>query len=75
MSPNPLAEAIRRTSNVPIIFITGFHDDFTHRLSLVPNVTTLQKPFDSRHLIDLITVTLTENAASARSVSTMLENP
>jgi two-component system cell cycle sensor histidine kinase/response regulator CckA len=48
------AEAIRRISDVPIIFITGFRDDFKRRLRAISNVTTLRKPFDSQTLIDVI---------------------
>lgn len=59
-----LAESIRRTSDVPIIFITGFRDDFKRRLRLVRNVTTLRKPFDSEVLIGLITAALGENPDS-----------
>jgi two-component system OmpR family response regulator len=53
-----LAETIRRYSNVPIIFVTGFRDDFKLHLQLMENVTMLQKPFDSHGLIRLITSTL-----------------
>jgi DNA-binding response OmpR family regulator len=62
-----LAETIRRASDVPIIFVTGFRADFKRRLRHIENVTTLQKPFDSRDLIDLITTTLGETPAPARS--------
>jgi DNA-binding response OmpR family regulator len=48
------AEAVRRFSDVPIIFITGFRDDFKRRLRTITNVTTLRKPFDSQTLIDVI---------------------
>ena len=59
-----LADAIRRVSDVPIIFITGFREDYKRRMRLIPNVTTLRKPFDSRVLTDLITAALRENPAS-----------
>lgn len=68
-----LAETIRRTSNVPIIFVTGFRDDFKHRLRLIKNVTTLRKPFNSQDLIDFITVALGEDAAPALLVDTLSE--
>jgi len=57
-----LAETIRRTSNVPIIFITGFRDDFKRRLRLIENVTTLRKPFNSEDLLELISVALKQHA-------------
>lgn len=59
-----LAESIRRTSDVPIIFITGFREDFKRRLRLVPNVTTLRKPFDTQMLVGIVTAVLRENPAS-----------
>lgn len=49
-----LAEAIRRISPVPIVFVTGFRDDFKRRLRGIPNVTTLRKPFSCQELIDLV---------------------
>lgn len=49
-----LAESIRQRSDVPIIFITGFHRDFRDGLSRIRNVTVMQKPFDSADLIDLV---------------------
>lgn len=70
-----LAESVRRTSNVPIIFVTGFRDDFKRRLRLIPNVTTLRKPFSSQHLTDLITSALAKDAAPALLIDTASENP
>jgi two-component system, cell cycle sensor histidine kinase and response regulator CckA len=58
-----LAESIRKASNVPIIFVTGFRDEFKRRLRHIPNVTTLQKPFESQYLIDLVSVALWERTA------------
>jgi DNA-binding response OmpR family regulator len=60
-----LAESIRRTSDVPIIFVTGFRDDFKRRLRLVKNVTTLRKPFNSQELVDLIASALGEPASAS----------
>lgn len=68
-----LAETIRRTSEVPIIFVTGFRDDFKRRLRLVKNVTTLRKPFDSKDLVDLITAALA-NFAPASLADLILED-
>ncbi len=69
-----LAETIRRTSNVPIIFITGFRDDFKRRLRLIQNVTTLRKPFNRQELVDLITTAFGENDAPAPLVHTASED-
>jgi DNA-binding response OmpR family regulator len=69
-----LAETVRRTSDVPIIFVTGFRDEFKRRLRVIRNVTTLRKPFNSQTLIDLISLALAENAASGMLVDTMSED-
>jgi len=69
-----LAETIRRTSSVPIIFVTGFRDDFKRRLRLIENVTTLRKPFKSQDLIDLIKTALGENSAPAVLLETVPED-
>jgi CheY-like chemotaxis protein len=53
-----LADALQRDEAVPIIFITGFREDFKRRLRRVDNVSLLEKPFDPSVLIDLIEATL-----------------
>ncbi len=53
-----LADALQREEAVPIIFITGFREDFKRRLRRVNNVSLLEKPFDPSVLIDLIEATL-----------------
>jgi DNA-binding response OmpR family regulator len=60
-----LAQAVRRTSDVPIIFVTGYRDDFKRRLRGIPNVTTLRKPFKAQDLVDLIAVALGTKAGAA----------
>jgi len=47
-----LADALQRDEAVPIIFITGFREDFKRRLRRVNNVSLLEKPFDPSVLID-----------------------
>ncbi len=69
-----LAETIRRTSNVPIIFVTGFRDDFKFRLQLMENVTLIQKPFDSQKLIDLIAATLGNRSGTELLALNAVEN-
>lgn len=49
-----LAQTVRMFSDVPIVIISGFHDDFRERINQVSNVTVLPKPFDSGRLVDLI---------------------
>ena len=49
-----LTRTLRETSDVPIIIVTGFHDEFRRDLRSLPNITLLRKPFDSNQLIDLI---------------------
>jgi DNA-binding response OmpR family regulator len=58
-----LAESIRLTSKAPIIFITGFRDDFKRRLRHIDNVTTLRKPFHALELIELVSAALEEPVA------------
>lgn len=53
-----LADALQRDEAVPIIFITGFRDDYRRRLRHVKDVTVLEKPFDPAHLLELIEATL-----------------
>ncbi|MEK6703650.1 MAG: response regulator [Planctomycetota bacterium] len=68
-----LAETIRKTSAVPIIFITGFREDFKRRLRHVQNVSTLQKPFMSHDLVDLITTALGQDSLPASPAHTTPE--
>ena len=49
-----LAMTLRETSDVPIIIVTGFHDEYRRELRSIPNVTLMEKPFDSDQLIDLV---------------------
>lgn len=53
-----LADALQRDEAVPIIFITGFREDFKRRLRRVTDVTVLEKPFDPAALVALIEATL-----------------
>jgi two-component system response regulator GlrR len=53
-----LADALQRDEVVPIIFITGFREDFKRKLRRVSDVTVIEKPFDPTVLIDLIEATL-----------------
>jgi CheY-like chemotaxis protein len=53
-----LADTLQRDEAVPIIFITGFREDFKRRLRRVDNVSLLEKPFDPSVLIDLIEAAL-----------------
>ncbi len=49
-----LASSIRKHSDVPIIFVTGFQDDFRRRLRNIQNVTVFRKPFDMNDLLEII---------------------
>lgn len=49
-----LTQSLRAASDVPIIIVTGFHDDYRRELRSIPNVTMLQKPFASSQLVDLV---------------------
>ena len=54
-----LAESLRRSEAVPIIFITGFKSDFARRLASAPNITVLEKPFELKMLMNIIDGALT----------------
>lgn len=49
-----LALKLRESNMVPIIVVTGFHDNFKRDLRGIERVTVLKKPFDAEQLIDLI---------------------
>ena len=49
-----LARTLRKSSDVPIIIVTGFHDEYRRELRTLRNVTLMEKPFDSRQLVELI---------------------
>jgi len=49
-----LIDRIRSSSAVPIIVMTGFFDEYKRKLRKVPNVSVLQKPFESQVLLDLV---------------------
>ncbi|MGD9688933.1 MAG: response regulator [Phycisphaerales bacterium] len=59
-----LAEAIRRTSDVPIILISGFKDAFRRQLRQIPDVSFLHKPFETAALLELIQASLAGCPAS-----------
>jgi DNA-binding response OmpR family regulator len=49
-----VAEEVRKTSDVPIIFVTGFRAEYRSHLRSFSNVTILEKPFDTQDLQDLV---------------------
>lgn len=49
-----MASSIRNHSDVPIIFVTGFQDDFRRRLRNISNVTVFRKPFDMNDLLEVV---------------------
>ncbi len=53
-----LVEKIRQFSDVPVIIITGFRQEYAAKLNRLGDVTILRKPFDSQQLIDLVTAEL-----------------
>lgn len=53
-----LADALQRSENVPIIFVTGFREDFKKRLRRVKDVTVLEKPFDPATLLEIVEASL-----------------
>ena len=55
-----LIDRIRRSSAVPIIVMTGFSDQYKQELRKIPNVSVLQKPFETQALLDLVQVELAQ---------------
>jgi len=49
-----LVESIRKTSDVPIIVVTGFSGAYADRLRGLPGVTRISKPFETEALVDLV---------------------
>jgi DNA-binding NtrC family response regulator len=49
-----LASEIRKTSDIPIVFMTGFRDVYRRVTRSVANVFIMEKPFDMQRLIDLV---------------------
>lgn len=49
-----VVSTLREIGPVPIIVVTGFRDEFTRRLREFDDVTTVEKPFESSHLVDLV---------------------
>jgi len=52
------ANKIRQTSDVPVIFVTGFQKDYTQELGGLQDITILRKPFNAESLIELVTTEL-----------------
>jgi len=49
-----VVSALREIGPVPIIVVTGFREEYTRRLRDFDDVTTVEKPFNSNHLVDLV---------------------
>lgn len=49
-----LADALQRSEAVPIVFVTGFRDDYKRRLRRVRDVVVLEKPFDPMALLEIV---------------------
>lgn len=60
-----LINALRHTSTVPVIVVTGFRDQFRHELRAFRDVTVIEKPFDGNDLIDLVDSILVAREHSA----------
>lgn len=53
-----VARSIRRTSEVPIIVVTGFSEHYRYEVRTINDVTILRKPFRTVELINLIEATV-----------------
>lgn len=60
-----LADALQRSEQVPIVFITGFREDFKRRIRSIPDAIVLEKPFDGSRLIELVDAILLDKATGA----------
>jgi len=49
-----LARSLRERGDVPIIVLTGFRGAFRDRLAAITNLTVLEKPCSTQHLIELV---------------------
>lgn len=56
-------ERVRAASSVPIIVMTGFSNEYRERVGRIPNVTLLQKPFETQALLDLVEVELAQRVS------------
>jgi len=53
------ANRIREISMIPIIFVTGFEQEFCTELEGIENYSLLTKPFDPINLLEIIEIDLT----------------
>jgi len=53
-----LADALQRSENVPIVFVTGFREDYKKRLRRVKDVTVLEKPFELSRFLEIVEASL-----------------
>ncbi len=49
-----LIQTIRRTSQVPVIIVTGYAREYADRVRFLNNVAIIHKPFDWAVLVDLV---------------------
>ena len=57
-----LAKCIREHYTIPIIILTGYHDDFRRTLRSVSNVTVLHKPIAMQSILDVVETELAIHA-------------
>lgn len=65
-----LAESIRRTSNVPIVLISGCREDFRRRLRRIADVSFLPKPFLASEALDLVRAALIASNGTPNEMKT-----
>ncbi len=61
-----LADALQRSEQVPIVFITGFREDFKRRIRSITDAIVLEKPFEGARLVELVDAILVERAPRDR---------
>lgn len=57
-----LADALQKGSRTPIVFMTGFRDEYRRQLRHVDDATVLEKPFDFETLAQLVEAALLRRA-------------
>ena len=58
------AQEVRRTSDVPIIVVTGFREDYRSSMHGIENLTVLDKPFETGALLELVEAELAMRGVS-----------
>jgi DNA-binding response OmpR family regulator len=53
-----LIQAVRRTSQTPVIIVTGFAKEYADHVRFLDNVAVIHKPFETQTLLDTVEMAL-----------------